>query len=432
MSSIWSEFSDLPSFPKLSEDIRVNTCIVGGGIAGILCAYYLKKGGVDCCLIERDTICSGTTKNTTAKITLLHSLIYDKIIKAYGLEAGQEYYNANNFAISEYAGLCKKIGCDFEFMPSYVYSQNDRKKLENEVTALNKLGCSAKLVDTPLLPIKTAGAVCCENQAQFNPLKFISGIAKGLPIYEHTFALEFAKNSLTTNNGKISFENCVIATHFPIINKHGMYFMKMYQHRSYELVLKGAPLVDGMYVDENKKGFSFRNYGDYLLLGGGGHRTGKKGGGFSALRDFADEKYPQAVQKAQWAAQDCISLDGIPYIGNYSANTPNLYVASGFNKWGITSSMVSANIISRLIIDKKCENSRVFSPDRSILKPQLFINGFEAASNLLSITKKRCPHMKCALKWNKSERTWDCCCHGSRFDESGKLLDNPANGNLHL
>ena len=175
---------------------------------------------------------------------------------------------------------------------------------------------------------------------------------------------------------------------------------------------------------------SFRNYKNLLLIGGGDHRTGKKGGGWQEMRDFAHRHYPQAEEQYHWATQDCMSLDGVPYIGPYSASTTDLYVATGFNKWGMTTSMVSAMILSDLVQGKKNPYEEVFSPSRSILHPQLKVNGFEAVVNLLTPTTKRCPHLGCALKWNSIEHTWDCPCHGSRFTEDGKLIDNPATGNL--
>ena len=175
---------------------------------------------------------------------------------------------------------------------------------------------------------------------------------------------------------------------------------------------------------------SFRCYKDLLLVGGGGHRTGKKGGNWQELRRFANRYYPDAVEKYNWAAQDCMTLDGVAYIGPYSRSMSNCFVAAGFNKWGITSAMSSAMILSDLAMGKENPYAEVFLPSRSILKPQLFVNGFEALVNLLTPAKKRCPHMRCALKWNAWEHSWDCPCHGSRFDEAGTLLDNPANGNL--
>ena len=185
-----------------------------------------------------------------------------------------------------------------------------------------------------------------------------------------------------------------------------------------------------MYLDEAQTGMSFRNYENLLLIGGGDHRTGKKGGGWQELQDFALRYYPQAKEQYRWAAQDCMSLDGVPYIGPYSASTTDLYVATGFNKWGMTTSMVSAMILTDLVQGKRNPYAEVFSPSRSILHPQLAVNGFEAVVNLLTPTTKRCPHLGCALKWNPVEHTWDCPCHGSRFTEDGKLIDNPATGNL--
>ena len=185
-----------------------------------------------------------------------------------------------------------------------------------------------------------------------------------------------------------------------------------------------------MYVDEEKDGLSFRNYNGLLLLGGGAHRTGKQGGGWAELEDFARTHYPKASIKYRWATQDCMSLDGIPYIGRYSKTAPNLYVATGFNKWGMTSSMAAAMLLSDLIQGKENEYERLFSPSRTILRPQLLCNAFETTVNLLTPTKPRCPHLGCVLKWNPLEHSWDCPCHGSRFGKDGKLLDNPATADL--
>jgi hypothetical protein len=188
--------------------------------------------------------------------------------------------------------------------------------------------------------------------------------------------------------------------------------------------------MDGMYLDAAENGLSFRSYGSSLLLGGGGHRTGKPGRGWTQLEEEARRFYPHSKITHRWAAQDCMSLDGIPYIGRYSARTPNLYVATGFNKWGMTSSMAAALILADLVQDRPNPYADLFSPSRSMLTSQLGINALEATVNLLSFNSKRCPHLGCTLKWNPQERSWDCPCHGSRFEEDGTLIDNPAAGNL--
>lgn len=430
MKSIWQENCHLPEFPQLKKDVRTDVLIIGGGIAGILTAYHLHRAGVKYILVEKGLICGCTTQNTTAKITYQHGLIYHKISESNSTEAAKMYLKANKSAFEKYAEMCKTIDCDFEIKDNFVYSTNNRKVLENEVNTLEKIGFKAELCENIPLPFDTVGAVKFKNQAQFNPLKFISAIAKGLNIYEFTFVKEMVGNTAITECAKIHANKVIVATHFPFINKHGSYFLKLYQHRSYVIALEKAQNVEGMYVDENRSGLSFRNYGNFLLLGGGSHRTGKNGGNWSELRQFANRNYPDSKEKFCWATQDCMSLDGIPYIGQYSKNTPNLYVASGFNKWGMTGAMVSAMILSDMVMGRRNDFAEVFNPSRSILKPQLFINAVEATKNLLTISEKRCPHLGCALKWNNAEHSWDCPCHGSRFTKYGKLIDNPANGDL--
>lgn len=430
MESLWSNTAALPAFPPLRRDLSTDVLIIGGGMAGLLCAFMLTRAGADCVLVEARRLCGGVTANTTAKLTSQHGLIYDKLIRRFGVEKAKLYLEANQAALEEYRRLCRDIPCHFEEKDAYVYSLDRRDKLERELAALKTLGAPGELVSRLPLPFPVAGAIRFPDQAQFDPLRFAAGIAKGLPIYEHTAVRELAGTDARTDCGTIHARSVIVATHFPFLNKHGSYFLKLYQHRSYVLALEGGPQVDGMYVDEAEKGMSFRNYQDLLLVGGGDHRTGKKGGGWAELEDFVRRHFPKAQIKYRWATQDCMSLDGVPYIGPYSANTQGLYVASGFNKWGMTSSMAAAMLLTDLVLDRENPWSAVFSPSRSILCPQLALNGAEAVVNLLTPTTPRCPHMGCALKWNAQEHTWDCPCHGSRFTGDGKLIDNPATGDL--
>jgi len=406
--------------------------IIGGGLCGILCAYFLDKAGVDYALVEGREIASGITKNTTAKITSQHGLIYSKLSKSYNDEIAGKYLEANQKAIKQYEKLCKSIDCDFEKNVVYTYSSSDRRIIEEEVKAVNRLGFKASFAETSELPFETKGAVRFPDQAQFNPLKFIAEISKKLNIYENSFVRDITPTAAITNYGKITAKKIIVTTHFPFINKHGGYFLKLYQHRSYVIAYKNADGPEEMYADEDKTGMSFRKYGNYLLIGGGGHRTGKQGGCWQEIEKFALKYYPDAKECYRWATQDCMSLDGVPYIGQYSKRTPDLYVASGFNKWGMTSSMVAAEILCDMVQGKQSDFAEVFSPQRSILKPQLLVNSAETTVNLLTPTVKRCPHLGCALKWNKAEHSWDCPCHGSRFDAEGKLIDNPATGDTQI
>lgn len=424
--SIWSDTTEIRNFKSFSGEAKTDILIIGGGICGVLCAYFLKQEGVDYMLVEGRQIGSGNTKNTTAKITSQHGLIYNRLLHSIGREKTRLYLEANEKAINEYRKLAKDIDCDFEEKISGVYTRTDAGKIEEELKALDMLGYSAKFVKKLPLPFNINGAVLFNGQAQFHPLKFLYGISRNLNIYEDTFVRRIDGHTVYTDKGKIIADKIIVATHFPFINRRGSYFLKLYQSRSYVIALKNAPDVNGMYIDAHKGGLSFRNYRDLLILGGGGGRTGKRHEGWQMLREFAREAYPNAAYVAKWAAQDTMSLDGIPYIGNYSMNTPYLYTASGFNKWGMSSSMVAAMILRDLVLGKGNAYREVFSPSRNMLKPQLFVNTAEAVVNLLTPSLKRCPHMGCALKWNPQEHSWDCPCHGSRFERSGKLMDNPS------
>ncbi len=426
MDSIWTQTAKLPCFDTLKGDRKTDVLIIGGGMAGILCAFLLSQAGASVLIVEADQICSGITKNTTAKITAQHGLIYDKLIRTFGISTARCYLEANLEALERYRTLCQTIDCEFEEKDAYVYTRNDPKAIDRELAALDKLGVDAEGATALPLPFPVAGAVRFPRQAQFHPLKFVTAITDGLPIFEHTKVLELAPGRAVTNGGTITAEHIIVATHFPVLNKHGGYFIKLYQDRSYVLALKRAPDVHGMYLDEEETGLSFRNSGELLLLGGGGHRTGKKGGGWRVLEEFAQRHYPNAKIMARWATQDCMTLDGIPYIGAYAKHTSGLYVATGFNKWGMTSSMAAALILTDLIQGRENPYVQVFSPARSVLRPQLAVNGWEAALSLLTPTRPRCPHMGCALHYNPEERSWDCPCHGSRFRPDGSLIDNPA------
>lgn len=430
METLWTKQSPMPRFPRLRGEVRADVLVIGGGLTGLLCARELAQAGAQVLLVEADHICDGTTKGTTAKITSQHGLLYHKLIRRFGTEKAGLYLAANQAALEKYRTLCRDIDCGFQEKDAYVYSLDNRKKLEQEVSALESLGVPAELTERPPLPLSAVGAVRFPNQAQFNPLPFAAAMAKDLRIYEHSPVLELGPHTARTAEGMIRAENIIIATHFPILNKHGAYFLKMYQRRSYVLALENAPDVDGMYLDEAEDGLSFRNAQNLLLLGGGGHRTGRRGGGWAALEDFAKRSYPQAKILCRWAAQDCMTLDQIPYIGPYAKGTEGLYTATGFNKWGMTSAMAAAGILADAVLGRENPYAALFSPSRSMLRPQLAANTAEATLSLLKPTAPRCPHMGCALTWNRREHSWDCPCHGSRFTETGALLEGPATGDL--
>lgn len=414
---------------KLEGNIHTDVLIIGGGIVGILCANRFKNAGVDCILVEKESVLQGVTCNTTAKITAQHGLIYDKIQKMYGMEKAQQYFQINEKAIEEYWRMAEKIPCDMESKTAFVYALQNRKKLEKEAKIYEQLHIPYIWQEHTPLPMQICAALGMKEQAQFNPLKLLANLATDLTVYENTEVCDIQNKKAYTDNGIIEAEQIVLATHFPMVNIPGGYFVKMYQNRSYALALKEGEQVNGMYIDEKENGLSFRNYKNYLILGGGGHKTGTKGGGFQELEQFASQKYPDKKISFAWATQDCMSLDGIPYIGYHSKARKNVLVATGFNKWGMTSAMSSAIVLEQMITKGKSEYEELFSPKRSMLHPQILINLGSAVGNIVR-PGKRCTHMGCALRWNTQERTWDCPCHGSKFAENGKVLENPAKRSL--
>lgn len=430
LNSLWADTAEMPAFPQLKGDLKTDVLIVGGGMAGLLCAYMLKQEGVDHALIEADTICHGVTRNTTAKITSQHGLIYHQLLQRFDADTARLYWQTNELALQRYRDLCADIPCDFHNRDAFLYALDDLSALDRELDALSRAGVHADFVQKTPLPFAIAGALCFRNQAQFHPLMFAAAISKDLTIYEHTPMHAYKNGTVITPHGNIKASRIIIATHFPIINKHGGYFLKMYQDRSYVLALENAQDVDGMYLDASGCGLSLRNQGNALLIGGGSHRTGKRSSGWQMSEAFARRYYPSSREVCRWAAQDCITLDGLPYIGRYSRSTPDLFVATGFRKWGMTSSMAAAIILCDLVQGRDNPYAPLFDPSRSMLHPQLMVNAMESALHLLKPTAPRCPHLGCALHWNRQERSWDCPCHGSRFSEDGKLLDGPATGNL--
>lgn len=381
-------------------------------------------------IAEANRICGGVTGNTTAKITSQHGLIYSKLLREFGAKKARMYYEANEAALMQYRNMAQTMPCDFQEQDAYVYAAEQTMELDREWHALHEIGVRADYVKELPLRYPAAGAIRFEHQAQFHPLKFAAGLVSGLRIYEHTPIRSYDGESFLSDHGKIRAKKTIVATHFPFLNKHGAYFLKMYQYRSYVIALEHAGDVHGMYVDGKQGGLSFRNAEGLLLIGGGGHRTGKQGGNWEEISAYVQQYYPDAKEQYRWATQDCMTLDGVPYIGPYSRTTPDLYVATGFNKWGMTSSMTAALLLRDLILEKGNPYAELFSPMRTILRPQLAVNAAEAVVNLLTPTKPRCPHMGCALKWNRDEKTWDCPCHGSRFSQTGSVLNSPATDDL--
>lgn len=446
MGSIWMEDTEIRKREPLPGDMEAQAVVIGAGLTGILTAYYLKQAGIRTVVLEADRIGSGQTKNTTAKITSQHNLIYGRMIRTFGRRMAEHYASANEAAIGEYERLIqeKGIDCDFTRCPAYLYSRIEETPLRQEAEAAKSLGIRAFFETDCELPFWVAGVTRFDHQARFNPLAFLAEMAREVEVYEQTKVLKVEGRRVETARGAVTAEHVVFAAHFPFINVPGYYFARMYQERSYVEALEGAERPVGMYLGIDRDGLSFRTQGDLLLLGGGSHRTGinkenKAGRGcrYEMLRSKAQEIYPGCHAVLRWSAQDCMTLDGLPYIGRFSRRYPGWYVATGFGKWGMTTAMVSARILTAMISGRDCPEADIFSPQRHFTARatrELAVHGVYTvkglAKHLLPSGSEKvipnCPHMGCRLEWNPDEESYDCPCHGSRFDREGHLLDDPA------
>ena len=429
MTSIWEANAERPegAAKTLEGDVSADVLVIGGGMAGMLCAYLLGQAGCRCVVAEARRVGSGATGGSSAKVTAQHGLIYDHLVKFDGIEKARRYYEANQAAVDGLRQLASEVPCDFEERTAYLYAQDTTEPLERERAVYEQLGIPHHVLKHAPLPLANRGALGMERQAQFNPLKLLYGLMPLLDVYEETFVEQVSGNAARTERGTITADYIVFATHYPLVNVPGLYFMKLHQVRSYVLALRDAAPVDGMFIGADG-GLSFRTYGDSLLLGGGGHRTGEGPGsdeGFAALREFARTAYPDGRERFAWAAQDCMSLDKLPYIGAHRRGRPNQFVATGFNKWGMTGSFLAARAITDLITAGKSPVEDLFSPQRSMMTEDLFTNLGVSASNLVK-GGRRCSHLGCCLARNDAEGSWDCPCHGSRFGSDGAVLDGPA------
>lgn len=385
MNSLWLNENQNDKFKSLSNNIETDVCIIGAGIFGMTCGYYLSKAGLKVTIVEKDEIGHKTTGHTTAKITSQHGLFYTYLVDTYGESFAKDYLSANQDAIENIKNIInnEKINCDFERQSSFVFTTNPSEvsQIKKEVDILNSLGFPANFVTKTGLPFEIAGAVQFQNQAQFNPIKYLNGLANSITknhgeIYTSTTVYDVKHSDdmfyTFTPNGVISSKYVILASHYPFINFPGIYFFKMYQSSSYVIGIDTKKtLNNGMYITASSPTYSFRpaNYNGrkILLIGGSGHKTGTPlsyEDTYGALENYAKQLYPNCEILFRWDTRDCITLDKIPYIGRFSNTMDNIYVGTGFNKWGMTSSNVAANIVCDMILGRKNEYAYVFDSTR--------------------------------------------------------------------
>lgn len=471
-TSLWKDTTTFLNRVSLKGDIRTDVAIIGGGLAGILTAHFLEQAGRKCVVLEAGQTGSGQTGNTTAKVTSQHGLVYDKLIQSVGQKRAQQYADVNQEAIERYRILIRKYGidCDWKERTAYLYTTQDDRNLREEYQAARKLNLPAELTEKTELPFQITSALRFTGQASFHPLKFLQKMAEMVTVYEETKVLSAKPHLLVTNRGNVQAEQIVFAGHYPFQLRPGYYFLRMHQERSYVLGLTNVLPFTGMYLGVDGDGLSLRQAGNVLLFGGGGHRTGdgERGNPYEYLYRKAEQYFPHGKIAYQWSAQDCIPLDGIPYIGQFGKRTDGWFVATGFQKWGMTTSMAAAMVLTDLMCGRRSPYAEVFSPQRGNVaaSAKTFLEEgkyavfhlakekftfpketledirpgtggvveyegkkagvYKAENGKLYFVSVKCPHLGCQLAWNQAEKSWDCPCHGSRYDYKGNLLDGPA------
>ncbi len=439
MSTLWENI-EFEKRDRLYGTQVADCTVIGAGMAGLLTAYELQKRGFGVIVLEAGRVSSGATAKTTAKITAQHGLIYDKLIQKHGLTAAKLYFESNTRAIEKYEKLAQELRVDCEFLrlPAYIYGKNSAYDIEKEADASDKVGAIYRYTKETTLPFQVKGALRLENQAQFHPLKFAKALSRNLQIYENTPVIDVEDGKVTTMLGEVRTHYIINTTHYPIINLPGLYFMRQHQERSYCVGVKTEQRLDGFYlgVDDDK---SFRNFSQGVIVGGESHRTGenRKGGCLCRLREFAEDCYPKGEIVYEWSNQDAMTHDCLPFIGKYSSFAPRMFVATGFNKWGMSMSAVASELIPDLICGKKNDYEKLYTPSRVKLRaalPSFAVDvGYSVkglTEGLFSRKERRCTHLGCRLKENKDEGTLECPCHGSQYNKDGHVIFSPANKDI--
>ncbi|MBT2683317.1 FAD-dependent oxidoreductase [Bacillus sp. ISL-37] len=486
----WRKTAELPKFPKLQEDLKVDVAVVGGGITGLTSAYLLAKAGVKVAVIEAGSILNGTTGHTTAKLTAQHGVVYDELINHHGEDKARLYYQANYDAVQFVKNLVKEqqIDCDLSEEDAYIYTNSDKEmeKFLKEFKAYEKLGVNgSEYVSEVPLPVEAKAGIVMRNQAQFHPLKFLKHLVErftemGGQIFENTTAVDMEEGSepvVTTRDGhKVHCKQMIVSTHYPFYDLKGFYFSRMTPERSYVLAVKTEKeFPGGMFINAEQPTRSLR-YTDWngekiVLFGGDSHKVGHKTNThqyYEALEAFAHQTFGVKEIPFRWSAQDPVPFDKIPFVGQYSTDTENIYVATGYRKWGMSNGINAAILLSDQILKKDNPYTEVFDPQRFKADPELrkiistnahiaktlvkgklerpsnqatsldndegaavTVNGKRAGAyrdedGQLHVVDTTCTHMGCELEWNNGERTWDCPCHGSRFSYKGDVIEGPA------
>ena len=487
-TSPWLDGEAGPGYPPLDGDARAEVAVVGAGITGLTAALLLAEAGRDVLVVEMDRVGRGATGYTTAKVSSQHGVVYHSLASAHGDAKARAYGQANQAGLELIAGWVKERGieCGFRRRAAYAYalSESQRSQLQREAETAERLGLPASFVDELPLPFTTSGAVRFDDQAEFDAYAYVAGLAgrftaAGGRIVEDTRAVGLSEgepNEVRTDRGAVHADHVIVASHPPYLDRT-LAFARAAPQRSYSIAvtLDGEP-PEGMFISSEGPTRSLRAAGELLLVGGEGHKVGQGGDTeprYERLEAFAREHFQVRSVDYRWSTQDLQSADGMPLVGPLTPLSKRAWMATGFNKWGMTNGTAAAMILSEAVLGKESAWAEAFDSNRlrpraslpSLVKENANVGWHFFADRLRQLRPRRaeelqpgeaaiarldgqavaayrseagellavspnCTHLWCTLAWNAAERSWDCPCHGSRFAPDGSVLQGPAVSDL--
>jgi glycine/D-amino acid oxidase-like deaminating enzyme/nitrite reductase/ring-hydroxylating ferredoxin subunit len=486
--SLWLAATEPRRFPRLDRERSFDVAIAGAGITGLTTALLLKREGLRVAVLERGRVGGGATGLTTAKVSALQEVKYSEIRSRNGARAAAAYAACSLAAVDRMATIVREldIDCAWERMPAYTYAATPDQvdAVREEAGAARAAGLPVATTNVVPLPFEVPLAVRLDDQAQFHPVRYLLALADavagdGSAIFEETGVERVAEGSpcrvRTLGGFTISADDVVIATNYPVLDR-GLFFARMEAVRSYCVagpVADGLP--DGMLISAGSPTRSVRGFRDggkdWLIVGGEGHLTGTEDAEperFAALARFAREHYGVDDVPYRWSTQDGMPTDRVPYVGRYTPISRHLYVACGFQKWGMTGGTFAAELLRDRITGLENAHTGAFDPTRitprstpEVAKAGVWVGRhlvgdrltpaeagsaadvpagearvvrsglgktgvFRDEQGVVHAVSLRCTHLGCLLHFNDAERSWDCPCHGSRFGIDGEVLAGPA------
>ncbi|MET9628603.1 FAD-dependent oxidoreductase [Lentzea sp. NPDC006480] len=466
-----------PARPPLSGRHTFDVAVVGGGITGLTTALLLKRRGLTVVVLEADRVASGVSGNNTAKVTALQSTVYSTIRRTHGIAAATDYATASVSAVAQVADLVKQegISCDLRRAPAvtYAYTESEMRDVDHELITARQVGLPVRASADVDLPFEVHGAIRLDDQIALHPVKYLRGLASavdgsGSLVCEHSRVIDVTGTRVSTADGQVDAAQIVIATHYPTLDR-GLYFPRLELTRAYCVAARVSHPPESLAISAGSPSWSIAAHDDKLILAGQSHPTGQPAvEPFRRLEDFARRHWQVSEITHRWSAQDPTSYDHLPMIGSYTPGSSTLFTATGYMKWGLTSGTFAASLLADLITGKPNDLADRFSPHRLSLKslPELVKKNAEVAAQLvgdrvlpadatssenlprdqahvirdglgktgvyrdpggrLHAVSLRCTHLGCLVRFNAAERSWDCPCHGSRFDVDGEVLEGPA------